>query len=943
MMHIYNKVLGRCFNTFHFSIQQQTIYNKTIKTNTIMTNHSKKCLVTWMFMLLFMGTSTNLRATINIPGDVPSNNKVLSGGASMEKQPAFPGAEGFGRYVTGGRGGRVYHITNLNDSGTGSLRWALSQPGIKTIVFDVSGTIHLSSALNIGGNVTIAGQTAPGDGICVADYPCSIKGSNVIVRYMRFRLGNKNVLLDGADGWDGFGGFDQEDLIIDHCSISWSIDECLSVLGNKNTTVQWCLVAQSLVNSGHSKGAHGYGGNWGGSGASFHHNLLAHHTSRTPRLGPRPTTQLDERMDMRNNVIYNFGGNGCYGGEGMKVNIVNNYYKPGPGTPTSYKGKRIAGIGIRTNNYVEQYPDYKPALHIWGKYFVEGNVNSKYSDVTNDNWTYGMYNQINANDCDGTYTQRTKDTIRINQPIPFVTTTTHTAEDAYQRVLEYAGASLSRDSFDQLMVSDTRNGTASYTGNGLSQGFINSQDDNKPSGASSSWSAWPTLDSTTVPTDTDGDGMPDSWEDAHGLNKNDASDGASTGEDGYTNLENYLNSIVASITEAQNEGGTAAGNTEEIDNNQPSEYEISVATSNGDWTFNNGFSITTSKSYSSVSNSNYIKYSRGVKYTINIPDGISIEKVTITGNLNQDTGTGYLAELNGKTYSANDYVFPNRMANDDRSYTITLSTPATNTLTFTPGGGQTGWELKLYPVSKEEEPTVVKTVTGKITLPFYDGNENFAVNYDVSIEGKITATVSLGSALGCSAKRTVNGANFNEISTTEVKAQSANSANALTINITTADKDITFKPTSIAFNACRIATDGGIFDLNLDGSPLYSGEVPNRNNEAGGYYSSYDKSLSSTSATSHGFVYNIYALNDKKMGLGNIVITGELTEKINPIMGDVNGDGLVNITDVVCLVNYVLDSDASNINLEISDINGDGIINITDVVSLVNLILVEHE
>ncbi|MBQ2131199.1 MAG: hypothetical protein II431_07645, partial [Prevotella sp.] len=692
-----------------------------------MTNHSKKCLVTWMFMLLFMGTSTNLRAAINIPDDVPSNNKVLSGGVSMEKQPAFPGAEGFGRYVTGGRGGRVYHVTNLNDSGTGSLRWALSQPGIKTIVFDVSGTIHLSSALNIGGNVTIAGQTAPGDGICVADYPCSIKGSNVIVRYMRFRLGNKNVLLDGADGWDGFGGFDQEDLIIDHCSISWSIDECLSVLGNKNTTVQWCLVAQSLVNSGHSKGAHGYGGNWGGSGASFHHNLLAHHTSRTPRLGPRPTTQLDERMDMRNNVIYNFGGNGCYGGEGMKVNIVNNYYKPGPGTPTSYKGKRIAGIGIRTNNYVEQYPDYEPALHIWGKYFVEGNVNSKYSDVTNDNWTYGIYNQINANDCDGTYTQRTKDTIRINQPIPFVTTTTHTAEDAYQRVLDYAGASLSRDSFDQLMVSDTRNGTASFTGNGLSQGFINSQDDNKPSGASSSWSAWPTLESTTVPTDTDGDGMPDSWEDAHGLNKNDASDGASTGEDGYTNLENYLNSIVASITEAQNEGGTAAGNTEEIDNNQPSEYEISVATSNGDWTFNNGFSITTSKSYSSISNSNYIKYSRGVKYTINIPDGISIEKVTITGNLNQDTGTGYLAELNGKTYSANDYVFPNRMANDIRSYTIILSNPATNTLTFTPGGdGQAGWELKLYPVSNEE-PTVVKTVTGKITLPFYDGNEDFAV------------------------------------------------------------------------------------------------------------------------------------------------------------------------------------------------------------------------
>ena len=286
---------------------------------------------------------------------------------AQEKLPAFPGAEGFGRYVTGGRGGTVYHVKNLKDSGYQSLRWSLAQnPGKpKIIVFDISGTIHLESELSIPSNVTIAGQTAPGDGICIADYPCSIHGNNVIVRYMRFRLGNKNVKKDGADGWDGFGGFDQMNWMIDHCSVSWSIDECLSVLGNKNTTVQWCLVAQSLVAAGHSKGNHGYGGNWGGSGASFHHNLLVHHGSRTPRLGPRPTTQLDERMDMRNNVIYNFGGNGCYGGEGMNVNIVNNYYKPGPGSPTDNKGKRIAGIGIRTNSYIATYPDYAPALHLW--------------------------------------------------------------------------------------------------------------------------------------------------------------------------------------------------------------------------------------------------------------------------------------------------------------------------------------------------------------------------------------------------------------------------------------------------------------------------------------------------------------------------------------------------------------------------------------------------
>lgn len=479
--------------------------------------------------------------------------------AQEEKTPAFPGAEGYGRYVTGGRGGKAYHVTNLNDSGTGSLRWALGQKGAKTIVFDVSGTIHLKSALAITDNTTVAGQTAPGDGICIADYPCSIKGSNVIVRYMRFRLGNKYVLQDGADGWDGFGAMDQQDIIIDHCSVSWSIDECLSVLGNKNTTVQWCLVAQSLVDAGHSKGKHGYGGNWGGSGASFHHNLIVHHSSRTPRFGPRPTTQMDERMDYRNNVIYNFGGNGCYGGEAMKVNVVNNYYKPGPGTPTDKKGKRIAGIGIRTTEYVTNYPAYKPAWHIWGKFFVEGNKNSKYSDVATDNWANGIYNQISSSDNDGTFTSMTRDTMKIDEPIPFVYTTTHTADDAYTRVLDYAGASKSRDSFDELMVSDARNGAANFTGKDLSKGFINSQEDNRPVDADDSWSAWPTLNQRGTITDTDGDGIPDSWEDNNGLDNTDATDALQLNAQGYTMLEVYLNSLVANITNAQNAGGVEMG------------------------------------------------------------------------------------------------------------------------------------------------------------------------------------------------------------------------------------------------------------------------------------------------------------------------------------------------------------------------------------------------
>ena len=608
---------------------------------------------------------------------------------AQEKTPAFPGAEGFGRYVSGGRGGNVYHVTSLADDGTeGTLRWALGKSGAKTIVFDVSGTIHLQSSLNISmGNVTIAGQTAPGDGICVADYPVAIKANNVIVRYMRFRLGNKNVLLNGADGWDAFGGMDQENIIVDHCSVSWSIDECLSVLGNKNTTVQWCLVAQSLVNSGHSKGAHGYGGNWGGSGASFHHNLIAHHGSRTPRLGPRPTTQLDERMDMRNNVIYNFGGNGCYGGEGMTVNIVNNYYKPGPGTSTDKKGYRIAGIGIRTQSYVDTYPAYAPALHLWGKYFVTGNYNTKYSSVNNDNWTYGIINQIDASGCDGTFTAETKDSIKLAEPMDFVATTTHSADDAYDRVLDYAGASLSRDSFDELMVSDARNGAASYTGKGLSKGFVNSQDDNRPADAADDWSAWPTLNSTAAPIDTDGDGMPDEWEKSNGLDPSDPSDGKTIGTDGYSNLENYLNSLVADITEKQNEGGELLGFVEEEEETPvASTYDLTPETANGDWTFSNGFSITngSGKGYSTGSSCGIkgIKYSNNVEYAIQIPDGISITGIDIQGYCNEDNVDGYLSKLGGKTFESTDYVFPSRTGGVSVTHNIALDQPAQGSIGF---------------------------------------------------------------------------------------------------------------------------------------------------------------------------------------------------------------------------------------------------------------------
>ena len=471
-----------------------------------------------------------------------------------EKTPAFPGAEGYGRYTTGGRGGQVYHVTNLNDSGTGSLRWACQQAGARTIVFDVSGTIHLKSQLKLTqGNVTIAGQTAPGDGICVADWDFVIAAPNVIIRYLRFRPG------DTSQGEpDGLGGFDGKNIIVDHCSVSWSVDECCSVYGNEHMTVQWCIISQSLRLSTHAKSAHGYGGNWGGKGATYHHNLLAHHDSRTPRLANRPMYVQKDTSDFRNNVYYNWAGNGCYGGEGMKANIVNCYYKPGPGTLQSKNGRnatRIAGLGVATKESDGSYM-------IWGKYFINGNVNPQYPSVTSDNWGVGVYPHIS--DSNPGYTAVTKDTMRLRQPLSFMYVTTHTAQMAYERVLQYAGASLHRDAVDELVVSDTRNKKATYTGKGSGDvyGVIDTPFDIKPTGAAADWSPWPELTTTTAPADTDGDGMPDEWETANGLNPNDKADGPLRNDEGYTNLELYMNSLVADITAAQNEGGTPEGYVE---------------------------------------------------------------------------------------------------------------------------------------------------------------------------------------------------------------------------------------------------------------------------------------------------------------------------------------------------------------------------------------------
>ncbi|MCM1093730.1 MAG: hypothetical protein NC421_07225 [Lachnospiraceae bacterium] len=621
---------------------------------------------------------------------------------SMAQVPSFPGAEGYGRLTTGGRGGEVYHVTTLDDTDApGSFRYACNQKGTRTIVFDVSGTIFLKSALQLrNGNVTIAGQTAPGDGICIADYPFTINSSNVIIRFMRFRVGNRQVANHEGDG---LGAMDQANIIIDHCSVSWSIDECLSVYGSKDITVQWCISSQSLRNAGHAKGSHGYGGNWGGSGASYHHNLIAHHTSRTPRLGPRPGTQTDERMDMRNNVIYNHGSLGCYGGEGMNVNIVNNYYKVGP--QKNNNPQRIAGIGIRTTEYTKHdtpTPNQWDVMwHKWGTFYVDGNVNPDYQAVTKDNWTYGIYNQIDNSKCDGTFNEDVKRDMRLDTPIEYHYTTTHTAEKAYEKVLDYVGASLHRDALDEIIVNDVRNRKGTFGDNGI----IDNQDQVKYADGST---GWPALQQTAAEVDTDGDGMPDKWETDNGLDPNDKTDGAKIGADGYTNLEVYMNSLVAEIMERGNaEGKLLSGNLESSDPAvelpkyeapEVVDYQLNSATykqspSKTVWEFEHGFSITNTrdKGYSTGSQ-NRIKYSSGVQYTVNIPAGMSVTGMDVEGYNNYTTADAYFSEINGVDGSA--YIFPS--TKDAVSHSIDFASPVSSSVTFTPAGNQIVLAISLH-------------------------------------------------------------------------------------------------------------------------------------------------------------------------------------------------------------------------------------------------------
>ena len=447
--------------------------------------------------------------------------------------------QGGGANATGGKGGTIYIVSMLEDSidpgenkpVPGTLRYAVEQGDARIIVFQQAGIIHLKKPLTISkGNITINGQSAPGTGICIADYPLIIKETeNVIVRFLRFRMGEAGSVKNNTE-YDAVSVNNSKRVVLDHLSCSWSVDECVSCYGNTDFTMQYCFVTESLRKSVHGKGTHGYAGIWGGGNASFHHNLLAHHDSRNPRFDhDYVDSRIAGPIDYVNNVVYNWGGNSAYGGEGSTrgaggrhINFVANYYKPGKATNSKVR-TRLVDPWTSCSNCIDACGGsvVPPVL------YLTDNTMDGSDEVTADNWKGSTYTGANAR-TDVRWTDGMTALIKEQ-----------TAAEAYETVLAKAGCSLQRDAIDTRIVSEVRNGNYTYEGsNGSSGGLIDTPSD---------VGGWPEYTGTKA-LDSDYDGIPDEWEAERGLNPNSYADGRTqTLVPGYSNYEVYLNAIVAHL------------------------------------------------------------------------------------------------------------------------------------------------------------------------------------------------------------------------------------------------------------------------------------------------------------------------------------------------------------------------------------------------------------
>jgi len=427
------------------------------------------------------------------------------------KPLAFPGAEGFGRFAKGGRGGDVYHVTTLADDGPGSLRQGVkTATGPRTIVFDVSGMIQLKSELRITqSNLTIAGQTAPGDGITLRDQTVSLRGCHdIIIRYIRLRLGDKNKK---PGGYDTLTTDDIADVILDHVSLSWAIDGTHDLRRGKNVTVQWCIFSEALNDSIHEKGPHAMCASYRDlSGPlTLHHNLFTTCRDRHPTLGSAKEGDPLTIVDFRNNAIYNWSGTANFCDH--FVNAVNNYWRPGP--ETNLRNLPIA---------------MKGSLPHAARGFMSGNTFEGHDDWTRDNYAALDFKRWLGPDSGYKYAGTVADWKAEPRDLGADTPATVSAREAFEQVLAHAGASVKRDAVDDRVINNVRE----HKGR-----LINSQDQ---------VGGWPTLKALPAPKDSDGDGMPDEWETTRGLNPDDPADGPKDrNNDGYTNQEEYINSLIS--------------------------------------------------------------------------------------------------------------------------------------------------------------------------------------------------------------------------------------------------------------------------------------------------------------------------------------------------------------------------------------------------------------
>jgi hypothetical protein len=425
---------------------------------------------------------------------------------------AFSEAEGYGRFAIGGRAGGVYAVTTLEDAGPGSLREAVEASGPRTVVFRVGGLIALKSKLVVRNPyLSVAGQTAPGAGICLKNYTFGCSDTHdVVIRHIRIRVGDETGTTQ-----DGCGARGCDHVIFDHCSISWSIDEGFSSREGRNLTVQRCIIAEALNIADHKKyqpgKGHSFAGSISGNVGSFHHNLLAHCTGRNWSLAgglDRTGTALAGRLDIRNNVVYNWRDRTTDGGV-RELNFVNNYYLPGPATKVFTLLKPDPGDperGMRA--------------------FMIGNVIDGKSEFDADNW------KAYVGSADG------QAKVKADKPLFESFVKTHSATEALDSVLADVGATLPKqDAIDKRILADVRKREHTYTGSkGKLPGIIDSPKD---------VGGWPEYKSADAPVDTDHDGIPDDWEKAHGLDPKNPADGAVFRADGYTNLEHYLNELAS--------------------------------------------------------------------------------------------------------------------------------------------------------------------------------------------------------------------------------------------------------------------------------------------------------------------------------------------------------------------------------------------------------------